>query len=136
MLVFAASFLLLCNPLQAKLITINAADFGLKPGEDAVPGLRRALQACRQAAKVRLIFPPGRYDFYPQFATAKFFAISNNDNGYKRMAFPLLDFNNLEIDGGGADFIFHGRIVPFVIEGSSNLKIHNFSIDWQRPLQQ
>ena len=133
MLVLGASFLLLCNTLQAKLITVNAADFGIKPGEDAVPGLRRALQACRQTAKIRLIFPPGRYDFYPQFAAAKFCAISNNDNGYKRMAFPLLDFHNLEIDGGGAEFIFHGRIVPFVIEGSSNLKIHNFSIDWQRP---
>ncbi|EDM26187.1 hypothetical protein LNTAR_16608 [Lentisphaera araneosa HTCC2155] len=120
------------NLFASNIKVINVADFGVYPGEDASPGVYKALEACRQYERAKLVFPKGDYDFYPEYAREKYCSISNNDNGMKRMAFPLLNFKNLEVDGGGSEFFFHGRIVPFVIEGSENILVHNFSVDWKR----
>ena len=40
---------------------------------------------------------------------------------------------NVTVDGKGADFIFHGVITPFLVEGSENIVLKNFSIDWEEP---
>ncbi|MEJ7828754.1 MAG: hypothetical protein WKF91_11175, partial [Segetibacter sp.] len=80
----------------------------------------------------RIMFEKGTYNFYDDKAFEKFCFISNHDNGPRKTAFPILSFNNLEIDGNGSLFKFHGQIIPFIIENSSNIKIKNLSIDWDR----
>ena len=46
-------------------LTLSATYFGVRPNcrENAVPGVKKALDACRQAEGAVLVFPKGRYDF-------------------------------------------------------------------------
>jgi parallel beta-helix repeat protein len=112
---------------------INVADYGVRPdGKDCTRSLRRALDACRAEGTKRLVFPTGRYDFHPDHADETYLFVSNNDEGLKRVAFPLVGFENLIIDGQGSQFVFHGFINPFLVQASSNLRFENFSVDFSR----
>lgn len=81
----------------------------------------------------RVVFEPGEYHFYPEQAVVKEYCISNNTSGLKHVIFPIIGKKDIEIDGRGAQFVFHGEVVPFVVEESQNIQIKNFSIDWERP---
>ncbi len=90
------------------------------------------MEYCKANHASKIIFPKGRYDFWPAHATEKYIFTSNNDASLKRIAFLLDNFNNFEIDGQGSSFIFHGYISPFIIEHAENILLHNFTIDWER----
>ncbi len=45
----------------------------------------------------------------------------------------LRGIRDLIIDGGGAEFIAHGRLMLFLAEECERLTIRNFSLDWERP---
>lgn len=112
---------------------INVADFGVLPdGKDDTAALKKALKACKDTGATRLVFPKGSYDFHPLHAEEKYFYISNNDEGLKRIAFSLDEMENLTIDGQGSEFIFHGFINPFILDHSKNITLTNFSIDMPR----
>lgn len=113
--------------------TVNAADFGLKEGEDATLAIRLALEACQAQDARRLVIPAGTYLFYPEKAAEKYVHISNNDDGLKRIAFPIHGYRDFEIDAGGAKFIMHGEMVAFDIQNAENIVLKNFSIDWNKP---
>lgn len=100
---------------------------------DSMPDLREALDGIREKGRGSLIFEPGRYDFYPEAAYEKHLFVSNNDPGLKSIAFLLDGISDLEINGNGAEFIFHGYLNPFVLSGCRNVVLRNFSIDFQRP---
>lgn len=96
-----------------------------------VPAVFHALGNCSADTVIR--FEKGEYHFWPESAFEKYYYISNNRHGLKRVAFPIVGKKNLIIDGGGSAFIFHGEIIPFVVEGSENITLKNFSVDWERP---
>ena len=112
---------------------VNLSEFNIKDAKDATPIVVKALKKAKEEGISKLVFPKGTYHFYPTFAPEIYCEITNNDNGLKRTSFPLIDFHNFEIDGGGSDFIYHGKIIPFIIEESSNVKITNLSVDWEVP---
>ena len=112
---------------------LNLKDFNIEGVKDVTPIVVEALEKCKEEGISTLIFPKGTYHFYPTFAPEFFCEIVNNDNGLKRTAFPLIDFHDFVVDGNGADFIFHGKMIPFIIEESTNIKITNLSIDWEVP---
>jgi hypothetical protein len=127
------SLLLPFTHAQAKRV-VDVQEYGARSdGSDATPGIRAALSALRQGEAAKLVFPPGRYDFWPDRAEERYIFASNNDEGLKRIAFPLFGMNGLEIDGGGSTFVFHGPIVPFVIGESQNVTLRNLSFDFARP---
>jgi len=114
-------------------MVLNVADFGALPdGKDDTRAIKAALQACKEQGATQLVFPKGRYDFHPDFAEEFYFFISNNDEGLKRVAFPMRGIENLTIDGRGSEFIFHGFINPFIVDRSSGISFRNFSIDFDR----
>jgi len=118
----------------AEVLSITA--FGARPdGSDTTPCVRAALEQIRQGKVDQLIFPPGRYDFWPDQAEEQYLFISNNDEGLKRIAFMLVGVKDLEIDGGGATFVFHGRMMPFLIEHSQDVTLKNLAFDFSRPFQ-
>ncbi len=82
---------------------------------------------------VVISFPKGTYHFYPEKAVGKYHAVTNHDNTYKRFAFPLIGCSNVTIEGNGSEFIFHGVIVPVLVEKSKGVTLRNFSIDWEVP---
>lgn len=124
--------LVLACATDAKARTINVADHGVVPGEDATYPLNRLIESLQDESDVTLVFPKGRYDFYPENAVEMHRAVSNHDNSLKRIAFPLLGCKGVTIDGGGSLFMFHGRISPFVVDGTDGALLKNFSIDWSR----
>ncbi|NDV61559.1 right-handed parallel beta-helix repeat-containing protein [Puniceicoccales bacterium CK1056] len=119
---------------ESKADILNVADYDVLPdGGDCTPALRKALEKCRESGATTLLFPEGRYDFHPDLAEEIYLYISNNDEGLKRVVFPLVGFENLKIDGQGSEFVFHGFISPFLVEDSSNITLTNFSVDFDRP---
>lgn len=108
------------------------SDFGISEKNDATPMVMEALKKANNE-NVVLVFPKGKYNFYPDRAFGKYQQITNHDNSYKYFAFPLINCKNIEIDGQGSEFIFHGMITPFVIEHSDSIALRNFSIDWEEP---
>jgi hypothetical protein len=114
---------------------INVAEHGIVPGVDATLPLNRLIESLAGKAGVTLVFPRGQYDFYPENGLEKWRAVANHDNSLKRMAFPLFEFENITVDGGGSTFMFRGRMSPFVLQGVKQATLKNFSIDWNRPFQ-
>ncbi|NJM93774.1 MAG: hypothetical protein HC842_03150 [Cytophagales bacterium] len=118
---------------EPQRVEINAQDYGLKENEDGTPAILAALKACADQKAQKLIIPKGIYHFHPDKAHELYVHVTNNDDGLKRIVFPLLGFEDLEIDGQGSELIFHGRMVPFEIQRSKNIFIHDLSIDWDKP---
>lgn len=111
---------------------INVADEGIVPGADVTLRLNLLMASIKDEPGVTLIFPKGTYEFYPEDAQEIYRRVANHDNSLKRMGFPLFGCKNITIDGGGSTFMFHGRIVPFVVDGADGVTLKNFSIDWAR----
>jgi hypothetical protein len=113
---------------------VDMADFGAKAdGSDTTPSVRAALEEVRKGKVTKLTFPPGRYDFHPERASEEYLFVSNNDEGLKRIAFPLKGLKGLEIDGGGSTFVFHGYTVPFLLDHAGDIALRNFTVDFSRP---
>jgi hypothetical protein len=116
---------------------VRITDFGLKPDsrENAVPAVIKALQACRRFDRPVLLFPQGRYDFWPvPELQKKFFESNTTDNNPKRLAVFIDAFSGLTVDGDGSSFVFHDRIQPITVDRSSEVYIRNLTIDWDVPL--
>ncbi len=81
-------------------------------------------------------FAPGKYDFYPQNAYKSKFHISNTNDApdsLKAVAFYLLDSENINIEGNGADIIFRGKVINATLINCSNINIDRLSFDYFRP---
>ena len=117
--------------------TINIKSFGYKPDfrVNAVPYVKKALAACKNKENVVLVFPKGRYDFWPQHVEEKLYYESNTDViPLRRCPILIEGVHNLTIDAMQSDFIFHDRMQPFTIDQSTNIKIKNVSVDWDIPM--
>ncbi|WP_314591013.1 right-handed parallel beta-helix repeat-containing protein [Paenibacillus terrigena] len=116
---------------------ISMEQFGVKPeqGFDNTLALRSALEYCKEMEGATLVFPRGIYHFWPDRAVEKQLFISNHDQeGLRRIAFHLTDWNVFTIDGQGSEFKFHGPMIPFVIDHCRNVTIRNLVIDWEDPM--
>ncbi|MFZ2656180.1 MAG: hypothetical protein WAX69_14710 [Victivallales bacterium] len=103
-------------------------------GDNMTPAVAAAIAKARSIGEgTTIVFPKGVYHFRADGAHVKSYYIANNDAGPRSIVFPVIGCNGITIDGGGSEFIFHGRISPFVIEKSANVNVRNFSIDYDRP---
>lgn len=123
-LLIIAVYLLISSVASAQKI-ITVTDYGIVPDSriSATENLKKAIADCRQGEAVVLRFPKGRYDFWGDQST-----------GETMVGISIKNINNLTVDGEGSEFVFHGRMVPFEIEGCENLTMKNFAVDWDRPL--
>ena len=113
---------------------LDVSRFGAIPddGKDDTLAVRTALEQAKAQCADKLTFSKGRYDFYPDKAVERYQYISNNDEGLKRIVFSVDGMKNLEIDGQGSDFLFHGYLSPFAIDGSRDIILRNFTVDYER----
>lgn len=114
--------------------------FGLKPNtnKNASPVLQKALQKikaeCKEGDSIVIRFAEGQYNFYEKGAAIREYYISNHDqDNPKKVGIALEGMNNLTMDGNGAQFIFHGRMLPVSLLHSTNCSLKNFSIDFATP---
>lgn len=78
--------------------------------------------------------PKGVYHFYESTAQRIELYISNHDQSNpKNVGIYLDNLEDVTIDGSGSEFIFHGRMLPIVLENSKNITFKNFSIDFALP---
>lgn len=120
---------------------IDVTTHGLKPNsfEDATPGIRMALQECQTDSHSILSFPKGRYDFWPDQAEEHTYYISNSSSESEypskrqRAGLYLNGLRNTTIEGNGSTFIFHGKMISWLLDSCENIRIQNVSVDYERP---
>ena len=101
--------------------------------EDATPVVLDRMMKAHEEPISEIKFEKGTYHFYPDKGLEEFCHISNHCDVMVRTAFPIKGLDNLTIDGQGSTFIFHGIMIPFLIDKSKNISIKNLSIDWHEP---
>jgi hypothetical protein len=115
---------------------ISVTDFGVKPDskDDAVRGVRAAIDACRKETAATLVFPKGRYDFWPEHSEKiEYYESNTTDNNPKTCPIVLKGINGLTIDGNGSEFVCHGRMQPLTLEQCVGVTVRNLDIDWDIP---
>jgi hypothetical protein len=129
---FALLLLTTIIPAQ-KYDTVFVTKYGLQPDSrrNAVPAVKAAIKECAGKNNPILVFPKGRYDFWPQYAAEKDYYESNSDIVNPRRCPILIEgINKLVIEGLGSDFVFHDRVQPFTVDNSTNISIRNLTVDW------
>lgn len=88
---------------------------------------------CKNKEPKKIVFEKGNYDFYEEGTFRGIFYPSNNQSGEKKVVFPMIGIENLQIYGNGSTFLFHDRIFPFIGQNSKNLVLKNFTVDFSFP---
>ncbi len=100
-------------------------------GKNRTPDVVKALLHAPDNTVVR--FEEGVYDFYREGTYNGYFFPGCNRSGEKQVVFPLLNLNNITIEGNGADFVFHDRVFPFILQNCTNVTLRDFSVDFSFP---
>ncbi len=136
----ATIIFLTCSFFSFGATTYRLSDFGIIPGSGAdmsgkmAQALLKIKSETRKGEHIILTMLPGDYDFYPDNCTKKPLFISNHDQDNPKNIGILLDsWENLTLDGNGARLLFHGRMLPIVLTGSTSCTLRNMSIDFPNP---
>ena len=120
--------------------TYDMTQFGIVPNseQDMAPLINNALKEIKKAHtgkdKITLCFTKGTYQFHSDLAATREYYISNHDqDNPKKVGICLENFQNLTLEGNGAQFIFHGRMLPLSLTHSQNCTLKDFSIDFATP---
>ncbi|WP_405293661.1 right-handed parallel beta-helix repeat-containing protein [Algibacter sp. Ld11] len=101
--------------------------------KDATPTVVARLLNANANPISEIKFEKGTYHFYPDKGFEKYCYISNHGDLMVKTPFPIFNMKDLTIDGQGSTFIFHGIIIPFLVDESKNITVKNLSIDWHEP---
>jgi hypothetical protein len=135
------SGLLLAVAFNAQAQTIDVTRFGAKPDsfDDATECVRKAIEASKTQEQTVINFPKGRYDFWPDKATETHYYISNSSSEEEfpvkkqRVGLMFKGLKNITLEGNGSEFVFHGKMITWVIDSSENITIRNISVNYERP---
>ena len=125
-LLFTLFLLQACTTNAVEIIKIKHST------KDITNTVREAISSAK-TKNIKIVFEKGIYNFLTEYAHTRFSYITNHGNGYKNVAFRFEDFNGIEIDGNGSEFIFHGKFAPFQFENCKNINVKNVTIDWDIP---
>jgi len=107
------------------IIHINKTD----QNENITPIIIEKLNSIGDAKNVELLFEKGEYHFYKEDGLEQFVAVSNNRSCVRKIIFPLIEFDNIIINGNGSVFVFHDITTPFYVYKSKNITIKNVIFD-------
>ncbi len=118
------------NSAEMTILKKNIQDFSsFKSGENWTPAVAEALRSEKEG----IFFPEGAYHFYPEGAETRYVYVTNNDEGLKKLIFHVEDRDGFTLEGDHAEFIFHGRVVPFRFFRVLNLRLSGITIDFAIP---
>lgn len=134
-------FCMVCYLTSTHAQVISVVDFGAKPDsfEDAVVSLQQAIEKCKNTPGAVLMFPKGRYDFWPDKAMKREYFISNTSSEsecsskIKNIGLLFEEMSNLIIEGNGSLLVFHGKMITWAFDKCENMEIRNLSVDFERP---
>ena len=149
LLVFTPLFFLHCSSQEESAnptLTISVSEFGAiaNDGQNDLPALRKALDACREKKGITLHFPPGRYDIRDEGAVKLMESVMSGqmgNNPEKAIFRPYfeyvrgLDFTSMEsitVEAYGAEMIIDGWMEPVSLEDCRNIAIEGLTIDYKR----
>ncbi|SHL91859.1 alpha-1,3-galactosidase-related protein [Flavobacterium saccharophilum] len=121
---------------QEKVKRINVKDYGILANtkENLTAKVNQLIEGIGNES-VQIIFPKGRYDFYPDSKYYRTYYESNTyDADSRKLAILIKDKKNIIIDAQQSDFVYHGHIQPFTLDNAENISIKNVNIDWDVPL--
>lgn len=136
---FLAGIALSAAAAQADVVVSMSKDYGIRPDKtenvsQKVANALADIKARYGEEYVTITFDPGRYNFHPKGSSVREYFISNHDqDNPKNVGIAIENWDNLTIDAPGADFIFHGRMLPLAVIGSANCTLKGFSIDFATP---
>ena len=138
--IFAAAILLCATAADAAVRVCDVARMGLRPDSntDAAAAMQRIIgkisKTAREGDTIVLRFSKGRYDFHESGAAVRPYYISNHDQTQpKRVGMALEGFTNLIVEGNGARFVCHGRMLPVALVRGENCRLKDFSVDFEKP---
>lgn len=120
---------------------IHAEDFGITPNtfENIAPKLKILSQKISKYDAVKLEFLKGRYDIWPEHSEQREYFITNTStekevpSKIKTIGLLFENAKNLTINGNGALFMIHGKMINFAFVDCQNIKLQNVSFDYERP---
>ena len=114
---------------------INAVDYGVKPSsKDNGAAMLELINTARTKGVTCINFAPGEYHFHAKSALPMQLFISNHDQQDEHpVGVPLVNLKNVELRGKKTRFIFHGKMLPFVLKDCEGITIKNISIDAAEP---
>ena len=146
LLLRTAAIVCAAAPLYFSSATSEAAErtfrmeaYGVRPGADSLSvRIDRALRSIRASLKkgdrAVVKFQRGTYRFRPEESVVREFYISNHDQPVQHpTAFCIEAWENITVDGSGAEFLCTGRMLPFAISKSRNVTLRHLSIDFDVP---
>ena len=133
--------LLLASILTNAQTVVNVSDFGAGPNPftDATASVKSAIAACKSTPGAQLVFPTGRYDFWPEHTEKREYFISNTSteqecpSKWKNIGMLFEEMENLIVEGNGSQFVFHGKMITWTLDRCRNITLQNFSVDFERP---
>lgn len=118
----------------------DVADFGMKANSSKNMSvlwqkmLNKINAERKEGDSIVIRFHKGTYNFHEKGAAVREYYISNHDqDNPKKVGMALEGMKRLTLDGGGASFVFHGRMLPISLIQSENCVLKNFSIDFTNP---
>ncbi len=122
-------------------IVLEARQFGLLSDDPSVNASIILNQLCDSArtlsehgVRSTIRLTKGRYYFHPDGAAERTYFISNHDQpNPKKVGIAMEHLQGVTLDGGGADLIFHGQMLPLSLIGSTDCTLTDFSIDFATP---
>ncbi|MFJ2705472.1 glycosyl hydrolase family 28-related protein [Streptomyces sp. NPDC087428] len=120
---------------------VDVTTFGADPTgkQDSAAAVAEALRRAKTVkGPVRVLFPHGTYQIYPEQAEVRELYLSNTvgaDQRYrdKRIGILVEDMHDVTIDGGGSHLQFHGLMTAFATIRSQNVAVRNFGFDVTAP---
>ncbi|WAC12546.1 right-handed parallel beta-helix repeat-containing protein [Dyadobacter pollutisoli] len=133
--------LLLGFAIHVQAQVIDVTSYGAKPDSfgDATESVGKAITASKTQEKTVISFPKGRYDFWPDKAVETHYYISNSSSEEEfpvkkqRVGLFFKGLKNVTLEGNGSEFVFHGKMITWVIDSSENITIRNISVNYERP---
>lgn len=120
--------------VNAQGTIFDMSEYGVKPGaKNNTAKFARALDKIRASGKAEgatLVFSPGRYDFFPDGSTVRSYHVANHGLFEGSVGLCLEGLDGVTIDGRGADFVFHGLMMPVSLLHSSDCTLKDFTIDF------
>lgn len=125
----------------ARSTVVDVTDFGADPGghADSAPAVKAALRHAKTVkGPVRVVFPRGTYQVYPESAEVRELYVSNTvgaDQRYRDKSIGLLieDMRDVVVDGRGSTLLFHGLQTAFASIRSHNVTFTGFTFDYVAP---
>lgn len=121
--------------------TVDVTAFGVQPNSfvDAEEGVNKAIDSCRNLPGAVLVFPRGRYDFWPEKAPKRTYYISNTSSRgecpskVKTIGLLFRHMSGLTVEGNGSLFVFHGKMITWALDSCTDIRLQNISVDFDRP---